>query len=215
MESIQPLTSNLPTLPSSENETNIYIIPPQAIAAIESQLAQHIEKKIAKYVWSDSLFDEKGQRKFGIYFVPGNVAQLKAEITTTIKILICSSNFFVGGQQSMEDPALLPSIIQLLERASKALRQSIFIEHRDTLIVRDGKTRRIRSNFEDSNELRVIPLDETVLHHYSYTTTITVLDTETGNSAVVSGTNEADELIMFRARAVLHTMRENDKMRGE
>lgn len=190
---------------------NISHLTPEGLAILEQVYTNEIQKQLNKFAWADKLLDSNGHRQYGIYFAPGNKLVLKGEISSTIKIIIYGLSIFSEGVETLLNPSLDTKVIDLLERCSKHIRTSIFDDTRDLYTIGDGKRKKTRSNWEQAEEINAIPAEQAIMMKYEYTSTITVRDTETGDEVVITGKNEADELMMFRARTKLWIMRQYDQ----
>lgn len=184
---------------------------PKALSILEQVYTNTIQSQLDKFAWADRLLDDNGHKKYGIFFGPGSQLVIKADVSTTIRIVIIGVNVFDGGPQSLKDPALDAKVISVLERCSKALRTSILEGTRDLYEVSSTKRKKTVSNWEQSEEVMAIPPEESIMLSYSYTSTITVKDIITGDIVEITGTNEADELMHFRARNKLWIMRQYDQ----
>jgi hypothetical protein len=189
------------------------IVPPEVVAMLEDAYTNQIAVALKKYAWADKLEDSKGQRKFAIYFQPGDKFEFRCEVHTTIKLIIRGTSVY-GGPVLITDLSIIDKTINLLEKIHKFLRSSELDEDRFLFESTGGKVKKHLFNYEPDSKLKVIPKRECKLIKYTYKVECVFLDTETRDQIKVSGENISDELLQFSARNKFAIMREEDEARG-
>lgn len=177
------------------------------IKLLESIYTQDIEKRLKKFAWADKLFEDDGTRKFTIVFARGVNLEFRIEISSQIRMVICGLSVIPGGQAKLVDIDTIQRTISALQRAIKSIQQYELSFNRQTII--DSK--RIHSSYELSDQLQVIPDEDTDVIKTEITIRYIVKDIITGNVVDITGVNEPSGAVKFNARAKLFMLREQDE----